>query len=137
MPESSSLNFALKAAETRDYGRFAQETRPLDVTNLRGHFKAGAQAVPADVAGAGFTYRQDWGNWNGQAVLTLTWSGFTNDTRVFVAIGEGAPGGGKFVGAARFTLHNVAPQAGNVAIWVEIEWNYPIRLYVDYLIVNP
>ena len=24
-----------------------------------------------------------------------------------------------------------------VDIWVNIEWSYPIRLYVDYFVVNP
>jgi hypothetical protein len=59
---------------------------------------------------------------------------------VLVSIGEGAAGGpdnGKFLGAARYTLHNVAPRAGGVDIWVNIEWGSDIPLYVDYLVVNP
>jgi hypothetical protein len=34
-------------------------------------------------------------------------------------------------------VHNVAPRAGGVDIWVNIEWSSDILLYVDYLVVNP
>jgi hypothetical protein len=72
--------------------------------------------------------------------LNLNWSAVNGNSRVFVAIAEGAAGGpssGKFIGAARYTLHNVAPRNGGVDIWINIEWSSPIRLYVDYLVVNP
>lgn len=91
----------------------------------------------AALAGTGFTYRHDWGDWRGQVKLNLNWGAVRADSRVFVAIGEGAPGGGKFIGNARYTVHNVAPRAGGVAIWINIEFSSPIRLYVDYLVVNP
>ena len=92
---------------------------------------------PQAIAGNGFTYRHDWGLKHGQWILPLTWSGFTNATRVFVAIGEGTGGGGKFVGSARYTVHNVAPDTGRVTIWVDIEWGSDISLIVDYLIIEP
>lgn len=41
------------------------------------------------------------------------------------------------MGAARYSLFNVAPRAGGVDIWINIEWSADILLYVDYLIVNP
>ena len=86
-------------------------------------------------SGAGWTYRHDWGDKNNQWKLTL-WSGAINrNSTVFVEIGEGAAGGGKFVGAARYTVHNVAPFDGGVTIWLNIEWSSPIRLYVDYLVI--
>lgn len=65
--------------------------------------------------------------------------GVNSRTRAFVSIGEGAAGGpdaGKFLGAARYTLHNVAPRDGGVDIWVNIEWSSDIGIYVDYLVVN-
>jgi hypothetical protein len=96
-----------------------------------------ALASPENLIGTGFTTRVDWGAKNGQWILNLNWGAVTKDSRVFVAIGEGAPGGGKFIGAARYTVHNIAPQDGRVSVWVEIEWSSPIRLYVDYLVVNP
>jgi hypothetical protein len=94
-------------------------------------------ASPQNLAGNGFTTRFDWGDKNGQWILNLNWGAVTRNSRIFVAIGEGAPGGGKFIGAARYTVHNVAPQDGRVSIWINIEWSSPIRLYVDYLVVNP
>lgn len=90
-----------------------------------------------ELSGTGFTYRHDWGDRSGQQILNLNWDAVTENSRVFVAVGEGAPGGGKFVGNARFTVHNVAPSNGEVSIRVNIEWDSPIRLYVDYLVVNP
>ncbi|MBF2065959.1 MAG: hypothetical protein IGS39_16290 [Calothrix sp. C42_A2020_038] len=90
-----------------------------------------------ELIGTGFTYRHDWGDRKGQWTLNLNWGAVNRNSRVFVAIGEGAPGGGKFIGSAKYTLHNVAPQDGRVSIWVNIEWGEPIRLYVDYLVINP
>lgn len=90
-----------------------------------------------ELIGTGFSYRHDWGDQKGQRILNLNWGSVNRNSRVFVAIGEGAPGGGKFIGNARFTLHNVAPKDGQVSIWVNIEWGEPIRLYVDYLVINP
>jgi len=103
--------------------------------------KGAATGMPApELAGTGFTYRHNWGARRGQWVLRLNWSAVNQRSRAFVAIGEGAgsgPDDGKFIGAARYTLYNVAPRAGGVDIWVNIEWGSDILLYVDYLIVNP
>ncbi|MEG3849944.1 hypothetical protein QT971_21600 [Microcoleus sp. herbarium19] len=90
--------------------------------------------------GNGYRYRHDWGNLKGQVILPLNWGLITPNSLVFVAIGEGAAGGpaaGKFIGNARYTVHNVAPQNGVVKVWVNIEWANPIRLYVDYFVFNP
>lgn len=89
-----------------------------------------------ELFGTGFCYRHDWGDRNGQWKLTLNWASITRDSKVFVAIGEGAAGGGKFVGAAKYTVHNIAPTDGSVTIWVNIEWSSPIRLYADYFVCN-
>jgi hypothetical protein len=96
-------------------------------------------ASPQDLAGTGFTYRHDWGDRNGSWKLFLNWSAINARSRVFVAISEGAaggPDGGKFIGAAKFTLFKVAPTNGGVNIWLQIDWGSPIRLYADYLVVN-
>ena len=94
----------------------------------------------ATLFGNGYRYRHNWGNLNGQHILPLNWGLITPNSYVFVAIGEGnppLPANGKFIGAARYTLHNVSPQNGVVKIWVNIEWANPIRLYVDYFVFNP
>lgn len=100
----------------------------------------GGAAPEPELSGAGFTYRHNWGRRRGQWTLRLNMAGVTPRSLVFVSIGEGAAGGaeaGKFVGAARYTVHNVAPRAGGVDILVNIEWGSDILLYADYLVVNP
>ena len=113
------------------------ETQEASLEEAQLHKLLQGEAAPQAIAGNGFTYRHDWGLKHGQWILPLTWSGFTNATRVFVAIGEGTGGGGKFVGSARYTVHNVAPDTGRVTIWVDIEWGSDISLIVDYLIIEP
>lgn len=100
----------------------------------------GGAALEPELSGAGFSYRHNWGPRRGQWTLRLNMAGVTPRSMVFVSIGEGAAGGaeaGKFVGAARYTVHNVAPRAGGVDILVNIEWGADILLYADYLVVNP
>ena len=92
-----------------------------------------------NLAGITSSMRWDWGNLHGDHILRLNWSIVNPKTAVFVAIGEGAgggPTGGKFIGSARCTLSNVAPRAGGVDIWVNINWSNDIRFYVDYLVVS-
>jgi hypothetical protein len=100
-------------------------------------FQVGGGASAQELVGNGFTYRHDWGDRNGQHILHLNWGAINNNSRVFVSISEGQPGGGKFIGSARYTLYNVAPSNGRVSIWINIEWSSPIRLSVDYLVINP
>jgi hypothetical protein len=90
-----------------------------------------------NLAGNGFSYRHDWGDRKGAWTLRLNFAEVRRDSLVFVSAGEGAPGGGKFIGSARYTVHNVAPRDGGIDILVEIGWEEPIRLLVDYLIINP
>ena len=117
---------------------FAVASQTADASAVRS--LAGAASSDPALSGSGFTYRHNWGARRGQWTLRLNLGGATARSRVMVSIGEGAAGGvdaGKFIGAARFTVHNVAPRAGGVDVWVNIEWGGDIPLYVDYLIVNP
>jgi len=116
-----------------------QDVAPGAVRRLRGP-AASPLAPQPELSETGFTYRHDWGARHGQWVLRLNWDVIQPPSKVFVAIGEGVPGGpnaGKFIGAARYTLHNVATRWNGVDIWVDIEWSSDISLYVDYLIINP
>jgi hypothetical protein len=116
----------------------AEVSQEADQGAVRPHADTGS-LEPA-LTGTGFTYRHDWGRRRGPHTLRLGWAAVNPRSRVFVSIGEGAAGGpdnGKFIGAARYTLHNVAPRAGGVDIWVNIEWGSDISLYADYLVVNP
>jgi len=92
-----------------------------------------------NLAGIITSLRWDWGNLHGDQILRLNWGAVNTKTAVFVAIAEGVPGGptaGKFIGSAKYTLFNVAPRAGGVDIWVNINWGSDIRIYVDYLVVS-
>jgi len=124
-------NLAIAASSTER----TQQVRQALVRPLFG----AAQPQP-ELSGTGFTYRHDWGALRGQWILRLDWPDVSPRSQVFVSVGEGAAGGtdaGKFIGAARYTVHNVAPRAGGVDIWVNIEWEADIPLYADYLVVNP
>jgi hypothetical protein len=112
----------------------AQEVKEQEVRQL---FRTAEGITPQNLTGTGFTSRDDWGDKNGQWKLNLTWGAINANSRVFVAIGEGSPGGGTFIGGARYILYNVAPTNGAVNIWVNVECSSPIRLSVNYLMVNP
>lgn len=124
-------NLAVAASSTER----TQQVRQAAVRPLFG----AAQPQP-ELSGTGFTYRHDWGALRGQWILRLDWPDVSPRSQVFVSVGEGAAGGtdaGKFIGSARYTVHNVAPRAGGVDIWVNVEWEADIPLYADYLVVNP
>jgi hypothetical protein len=115
----------------------SQDAKLEEVGQLGAPQEGGSIAI---LFGNGYRYRHDWGKLKGQHILPLNWGLITPQSLVFVAIGEGAAGGpnnGKFIGQARYTLHNVAPQNGVISIWVNIEWPNPIPLYVDYFVFNP
>lgn len=131
-------NYLPSSAVPAAFAELRQDVDEGAVHRLPGAAAAG-QPQP-ELSGTGFTYRHNWGLRRGQLVLRLNWSVITPRSRVLVAIGEGAAGGvdaGKFIGSARYTLHNVAPRTGGVDTWVNIEWSSDIPLYVDYLIINP
>jgi hypothetical protein len=87
----------------------------------------------AALAGVGslLKHRQYWGKFHGQRLLTLNWAGFSSLQQVYVSSHEGF-----FIGAARYTVHNVAPRNGAIDVWVNVEWGSDINVYVDYLIVG-
>jgi hypothetical protein len=117
---------------------FGEVTAAVKEQNVRALLKPGAAVVAEDLSGTGFTYRHDWGNKHGQWKLTLNWGAVNHNSRVFVSTSEF--GGGQqvpFVGAARYTVHNVAPFDGGVVVWINIEWGSDIRVQLSYLVVNP
>lgn len=76
------------------------------------------------------SYKHYWGQYNGTVKSTLYWSVVTTSSRVFASCSEG------FLGAARYTVHNVIPGNGYVQLWTDIQWGAPISLYCDYLVIN-
>ena len=87
-------------------------------------------------------YRHSWGRRNGVVTLNLSnWPEVKPDSLMFASVGEGIvdgdPTAGKFMGDARFTVNNVVPEDGNIRIRVTIDWEEPIVLFVDYMLVQP
>jgi hypothetical protein len=95
---------------------------------------SGAQAARVPVRGI-FGISQDWGLKRGTWVLVLETPSITRTSLVFASCSEGPPGG-KFVGAARFSIENVAPFDGGVKVRVNIDWPSPLALSVDYLVAT-
>lgn len=92
----------------------------------------GGKAQPTlEVVTSLLKHRQYWGRRRGQWILTLTSPVFRRTDQVYVSIHEGF-----FIGAARYTVHNIAPRDGAIDIWINIEWGSDIDLYADYLIVR-
>ena len=128
------------SAMPASFRELRQDADPAAVRQLFEAAAARAGQPEPELSGTGFTYRHDWGARRGQWILRLDWNVIQPPSRVLVAIGEGAPGGpaaGKFIGAARYTVHNVASRWNGVDIWVDIAWSSDIPLYADYLIINP
>ncbi|HVH03751.1 MAG TPA: hypothetical protein VM891_12550 [Amaricoccus sp.] len=136
--EAADLELASRPSSTSKHpGAYAEDSAAV-VEAAVARLQQGGAAT-RDLAGSGFTYRHDWGDRNGSWKLFLNWNAINGRSRVFVAISEGAAGGpdaGKFIGAAKFSLFNVAPTNGGVDIWFNIDWSSPIRLYADYLVIN-
>lgn len=123
-----------------DLSPFIEDSQSADARSVQSLFGTPGDVTSQDLIGTGFSYRHDWGNRRGQHVLRLNIGSVNQRSRVFVSIGEGAaggPNGGKHMGAARFTVHNVVPRAGGIDIWINIEWGSDLRIYADYLVVNP
>lgn len=132
-----SAQATLESSEVSVIGIAAELTQDLNEANVKP--LPGSPEGTALATLTGFTYRHDWGNLRGQHILNLNSNLVRAGQKVFVSISEGAAGGpaaGKFVGAARFTVHNVAPQNGRISIWINIEWSSNIRIYADYLVVD-
>ena len=76
------------------------------------------------------SYKHYWGQYNGTVKSTLFWPVVTASSRVFASCSEG------FLGAARYTVHNVIPGNGYIQLWTDIQWGSRISLYCDYLVIN-
>lgn len=108
----------------------------LEESEIRAIGQAG-KVSPQDLSGSGYTYRHDWGAWNGFVRFNLTSATFTANTRVFASVSEPTGGGGKFIGSARYLVYNVAPDNGVISVRVHIDWGSPLGVPIDYFIVNP
>jgi hypothetical protein len=107
-------------------------SQPVKEKEVRSLFPSAPDAAAQGLAGTGFTYRHDWGNKHGQWKLNLNWGAINCNSRVFVSASEFSGGNQcDFMGAARYTVHNVSPQNGVVSVWLEIAWDSDIRVHLD------
>lgn len=98
---------------------------------------SGADVGVQATAGNGFTYRHDWGSWNGQVKLNLTCRGSLLPRASLLPSGKVPAVAASLSVERRYSLYNVAPDTGHVEIWVNIVWGSPISLIADYLIIEP
>ncbi len=103
-----------------------------------------ASATTASLTYPDFTYRHVWGDQVGWRRLNLTTSLIKARSNVFVSVSEldpivssQDPVPKPFVGAAPFTVHNVAPYNGGVVALVYINWQEPLFTQLSYLVINP
>lgn len=110
----------------------------VDEAEIKALFPGGSDLSAQNLYGVGFTYRHDWGNHNGQKTYTLNIGSVNANSRVFVSATEFGGGANEgFIGNSRYTVHNVAVRNGAIVVRLNVEWNSPIRVRMDYLIVNP
>jgi hypothetical protein len=92
-------------------------------------------------------YLYNWGM-NGSGRYNLQWDIITHQSSVVVTAAEGAEpheGGQvlgttaspeRFVGDARFTVHNVAPHDGGVGFYLEIDWPAPLNVWTCVTVLD-
>jgi hypothetical protein len=113
-----------------DYEVKEEDVRPL--------LKAKGAITPQDVQGLGLTVRIIFPDRvNGRVRANLNWPFVNRNTLVFASATEVGPDGTAFIGGANYAVNNVVPFDGGVTIIVEIGWDSPLSLRVDYLAINP
>lgn len=85
--------------------------------------------------------RYYWGKRKGTLRYEFEWKEIRHDSFVVITASEGKPpistaAPERFVGAAPFTVMNVAPYDGGVTFAVWIEWDAPIGLWTDITVFD-
>jgi hypothetical protein len=76
-------------------------------------------------------------SFNRNQKLTISWPGLTPRHRVFASVTEVGASDRPHVGDARMSVYNVAPAEDYVVVWVDVDWDTPLRVFVDLLTVDP
>ena len=82
-----------------------------------------------------------WGRWNGRVLCRLNFGDINHQSVVLVTASEGDDGNSsaspqRFVGSANFTVANIAPFDGGVRFVVRVDWDTPIPLWTDIVIMD-
>jgi len=98
---------------------------------------ASAQSVQTQLSGASFTGYCTYLTNGNRDILRCNDSRINPNARVFAELSEfdaRGPVYGRFLGAARMTVHNVAPGWGYVDVWTDVEWGSALNVRMDLLI---
>jgi hypothetical protein len=97
------------------------------------------QVKPGEAKSAGtlaaISYRHLWCGVSGDFRLNLTGLGAYDGQAVAVTVSEAGTSGSEVMGAARMRVNNVAVWAGNVTVWVSVEWGSPLCIWTHYLAI--
>ncbi len=82
-----------------------------------------------------------WGRWNGRVRFTFTSPFITKQSIVLVSASEGdeaitTASPQRFVGEADIWVGNIAPFDGGVVFVVAIDWDEPLPLWTDIVILD-
>jgi hypothetical protein len=93
-----------------------------------------------NVFGSGSTAFSTFYTWRANGVhqqVRFTNANVNPNSRVLVNISEyGGTPQGRFIGAARMAVYNIAPYQGGFLAWVEIDWQSPLLIRFD-VVVDP
>jgi hypothetical protein len=94
----------------------------------------------ANVFGSGSTAFSTFYTWRANGVhqqVRFTNANVNPNSRVLVNISEySGTAQGRFIGAARMAVYNIAPYQGGFLAWVEISWQSPLNVRFD-VVVDP
>jgi hypothetical protein len=84
-----------------------------------------------------------WSLHRGRVKLDLTWHEISRNSVVVITASQGDPPitsplrPARWVGAANFTVSNVAPRDGGVIFVVNIDWSEPLNLWTYITVFDP
>lgn len=99
-----------------------------------------------------FAFKYLAGTLNNNVVWCQCTGGVDDQSIVFVSASEAGQNGIQFIGAAEYTIHNVAPRlvrsttdscinwcpvgTGVIDFWIEIDWDTPLETMFNFLVIN-
>jgi hypothetical protein len=95
-----------------------------------------APGIVGTLTGAALRF-DGWPNVNGSVNFGFNWAQIHANSHVYVSASEVDNAGNRFMGAAAYTVQNIVVKEGRVEFRVVINWNSPLRISTDILVINP
>ena len=81
------------------------------------------------------------GRYYGNRIINLEWDDIREESIVFASASEyeaDTRNGYQrsFIGSAKYTIHNIAPYDGGVKLWLEIHWDSPLPVRLNFLVYD-